>query len=57
MPNILKIPKSEYQVKHEQRQAKLATLAEKKSKGQLKLEDVDEKLNVILEMLEELLTK
>lgn len=53
----LRITKPEKQVKAEQRQAKLAALAEKKAKGQLKLEDVDEKLSVIIEMLEELLAR
>jgi len=52
---VLKVEKDEKQVKREQRQAKLAALAEKKAKGQLKLEDLDEKLNMVIEMLEELL--
>lgn len=40
-------------LKKEQQQAKLATIAEKKAKGKLTLEDIDEKLNVILELLQE----
>lgn len=55
MKPVLKVEKDEKQVKREQRQAKLAALAEKKAKGQLKLEDLDEKLNMVIEMLEELL--
>jgi len=40
--------------KQKQRQAKLAALAEKRQKGGLTLEDIDEKLNIILEILQEL---
>ena len=43
--------------KQKQRQAKLAALAEKRQKGQLKLEDLFEQQRIIIEMLEELLTK
>jgi len=46
----------EKQEKQKQRQAKLNTLAEKKKKaGKLTLEDVDAKLDVVLEILEELM--
>ncbi len=41
--------------KKNQRQAKLAALAEKKAKGKLTLEDVDEKLDVIIEILQDLM--
>lgn len=34
-----------------QRQAKLAELADKKAKGKLTLEDIDAKLDIVLEML------
>ena len=53
----LKVTKTEKEIKREQRQAKLAALAEKKAKNPLKLEDVDAKLDMVLEMLEELLTR
>lgn len=43
--------------KQKRRQAKLSALADKKAKGKLALEDIDEKLNIVLEMLEELLAK
>jgi hypothetical protein len=49
----VKISKSSETLKKEQRQAKLATIAEKKIKGKLTLEDIDEKLNIILEILQE----
>jgi len=45
----------ERQEKQKQRQAKLNTLAKKKKAGKLTLEDVDEKLDVVLEILEELM--
>jgi hypothetical protein len=45
----------EKQEKKQQRQAKLAALAEKKKQGKLTLEDLDAKLDVVLEMLEELM--
>lgn len=41
--------------KQEQRQSKHSALAEKKAKGKLALEDVDEKLDVIIEMLLDLM--
>mgnify|MGYP001399901315 CR=1 FL=1 len=47
----------EKQEKQKQRQTKLSALADKKAKGKLTLEDVDEKLDVVLEMLEELVAK
>jgi len=43
----------EKQEKQNQRQAKLAALAEKKAKGKLALEDLDAKLDIIIEMLTE----
>lgn len=55
MNPTLRVEKSEAQKKQEQRQARLAALAEKKANGNLTLEDVDEKLDIVLEMLEELL--
>jgi len=39
----------------QQRQAKLAALVDKKAKGKLTLEDVDAKLDVIIEMLQDLM--
>lgn len=45
----------EKQEKQNQRQAKLAALADKKAKGKLTLEDVDEKLDVIIEILQDLM--
>ena len=46
----------EKQEKQKQRQAKLNALAEKKQKaGKVTLEDVDAKLDVVLEILEELM--
>lgn len=44
----------EKQVKQEQRQAKLAALAKKKEQGKLTLEDLDAKLDIILDILSEL---
>jgi len=43
------------QEKKNQRQSKLAALADKKAKGKLTLEDVDEKLDVVIEMLQDLM--
>jgi hypothetical protein len=40
--------------KQKERQAQLNALAEKKGKGQLKLEDIDEKLDIAIEILREL---
>ena len=53
--NKLKIRKTQKQVKQEQRQAKLAALAKKKEQGKLTLEDVDEKLDVIIKILQDLM--
>jgi hypothetical protein len=36
-----------------QRQARLAALADKRAKGRLTLEDIDAKLDIIIEMLQE----
>jgi|GEM_PF-2822362 hypothetical protein len=47
----------EKQEEQKQRQAKLAVLADKKAKGKLALEDIDAKLDVVLEMLEKLLAR
>ena len=55
MSHRIVIPKSEKIIKQEQRQAKFAAFAEKKAKGKLTLEDVDEKLDVIIEMLQDLM--
>jgi len=41
--------------KKQQLQSKLAALADKKAKGKLTLEDVNEKLDVIIEMLQDLM--
>jgi len=54
-PKITVQPTEEH-LKKQQRQAKLAALAEKKSKGKLMLEDLDAKLDIILELQEEVLT-
>jgi len=45
----------EKQEKQKQRQSKLNALAEKKKAGKVTLEDVDAKLDVVLEILEELM--
>jgi len=55
MSHRIVIPKSEKIIKQEQLQTKLATLAKKKEQGKLTLEDVDEKLDVIIEMLQNLM--
>lgn len=57
MKPVLKVKKSEAQVKQEQRQAKLAALAEKKAKGKLTLEDVYEQNQLIIEQQEEILKR
>jgi len=41
--------------RQKQRQAKLAALAKKKEQGKLTLEDVDEKLDVIIKILQDLM--
>ena len=43
------------EARKQQRQSKLAALADKKAKGKLALDDVDAKLDVIIEMLEDLM--
>jgi len=45
----------EKQEKQQQRQVKLAALNEKKEQGKLTLEDVDEKLDVIIKILQDLM--
>jgi hypothetical protein len=51
--NRLKIHKTEKQLRQEQRQTRIAKLADKKAKDKLTLEDIDEKLDIILEILQE----
>ena len=51
----LEIGKPKKIQKQEQRQTKLAALAEKKAKGKLTLEDVDEKLDMIIKILQDLM--
>jgi len=51
--NRLKIHKTPKQVKQEQRQARIKAITEKKATGKLSLEDLDEKLDIILEMLQD----
>lgn len=53
--NRLKIRKTQKQVKQEQRQARIKAITEKKATGKLSLEDIDEKLDIILEMLQDLM--
>lgn len=55
MKPTLKVTKTEKEIKRDQRQAKLATLAEKTAKGKPTLGDLDAKLDVVLEILEELI--
>lgn len=43
----------EKQEKQKQRQAKLDLLADKKAKGNLTIEDVDAKLDIIIEMIKD----
>lgn len=45
----------EKQEKEKQLQAKLATIADKQAKGKLALEDLDAKLDVIIEILQDLM--
>ena len=45
----------EKQEKQQQRQTKLAALAKKKEQGKLTLEDVDEKLDMIIKILQDLM--
>jgi hypothetical protein len=51
--NRLKIHKTEKQIRQEQRQTRIATLADKKARDKLTLEDIDEKLDIILEILQD----
>jgi hypothetical protein len=51
--NRLKIHKTQKQIKQEQRQDRITALADKKTKGKLSLEDIDEKLDIILEILQD----
>jgi len=55
MSHRIVIPKSEKIIKQEQLQTKLATLAKKKEQGKLTLEDVDEKLDMIIKILQDLM--
>jgi len=41
--------------KQERRQTKLAALAKKKGQGKLTMEDLDAKLDVVIEMLQDLM--
>lgn len=47
----------EKQEKQKERQAKLDAIADRKAKGKLTLEDVDAKLDVVVEILEQMLDK
>ena len=51
--NRLKIRKTQKQIKQEQRQARIKAITEKKATGKLSLEDIDEKLDIILEILQD----
>ena len=55
MSHKIVIPKSEKIIKQEQLQTKLAALAEKKKAGKLTMEDLDAKLDVVIEMLQDLM--
>lgn len=55
MKPVLKVTRSKEDIKREQYQSKLADLADKKAKGKLTFEDLDEKLNIILEILQDLM--
>lgn len=50
----LKQIRKKQEEKCQQRQARLAALAEKRAKGRLTLEDIDAKLDIIIEMLNDL---
>lgn len=54
MPKIkeLRTVATEKQLKRKLQKAKLTELKAKRGKGQLKLEDIDEKLDLIIELLE-----
>lgn len=51
----IKVAVDEAIQKQKQRQAKLAAFADKKAKGKLTLEDLDTKLDVIIEILQDLM--
>lgn len=53
----LKQIRKKQEEKCQQRQARLAALAEKRAKGRLTLEDIFEQQQVIIEMLNELLER
>ncbi len=46
---------NEKQEKQKQRRAKFAAILDKKAKNKLILEDIDDKLNIIIEMLNEII--
>lgn len=50
---VLSIKKTEKDVQLDQRKAKLSNLAGKKTSGKLTLEDLDDKLDIIIEILQE----
>lgn len=50
---VLSIKKTEKDIQLGQRKAKLSNLAEKKTSGKLTLEDLDDKLDIIIEILQE----
>jgi|LFRM01.1.fsa_nt_gb hypothetical protein len=50
---VLSIKKTEKDVQLGRRKAKLSKLAEKKTSGKLTLEDLDDKLDIIIEILQE----
>ena len=51
MKPTLKVEKSAKQLRQEQRQSILDTILEKKANGKLTLDEIDEKLNIIIEIL------
>lgn len=53
MKPMLRIEQPERLRRREERQARLAALADKRAKGRLTLEDIDAKLDIIIEMLQE----
>lgn len=55
-PKITIQPTDEH-VKQQERQAKLASMADKKKQGKLTMEDLDAKLDIILEQQEEILQR
>lgn len=57
MKPMLHIEQPERLRRREERQARLAALAEKRAKGRLTLEDIDAKLDIIIEMLKELMER